>query len=52
MPEASLSVILISHTPEPEKVCAAAARQCYKNVGSAELMATGKDEIKVLERVI
>jgi len=34
----SASVTLISHTPEPEKLVAAAGRLCYSNVGATQLM--------------
>jgi len=34
----AVSVSLISHTPEPERVVAAAARLCYAPVGAAQLL--------------
>lgn len=30
--EARMNVVLLAHTPEPEKICGIAARLCYKNV--------------------
>ncbi len=33
-----LKVDLIAHTPEPERVVAAAAKLCYSAVGVAQLM--------------
>ncbi len=36
--ETKLSVKLIQHTPEPEKVIAAAAKLCYSHTGAADLM--------------
>lgn len=37
MPEARLKVILLEHTPEPEKTIALAGRLCYSPVGVPEL---------------
>ncbi len=36
-----LKVTLISHTPEPEKTVAAAAKLCYSNADSIEALASG-----------
>ncbi|MBR0383606.1 MAG: FAD-dependent thymidylate synthase [Eubacteriaceae bacterium] len=36
--ETSLHVNLIAHTPEPEKVIAAAAKLCYSHAGTQELL--------------
>ena len=33
-----LKVILISHTPNPEKVVAAAAKMCYSNSGAENIL--------------
>ena len=33
-----MKVTLIAHTPEPEKVCAAAARSCYSGDGASDLL--------------
>ena len=33
-----MNIMLIAHTPEPEKIVAAAARCCYSNVGSINLL--------------
>jgi thymidylate synthase (FAD) len=47
-------VKLLSHTPDPERAIAAAARLCYAPVGAAELMETMSDEAveKVLRIII
>ena len=37
MPEASLNVVLLRHTPEPEEVVAMAAKLCYSPSGVEEL---------------
>lgn len=37
--EAKLNVTLLSHTPDPEKVIAAAAKLCYSSAGIEDLMA-------------
>jgi thymidylate synthase (FAD) len=49
-----LDVKLLSHTPDPERAIAAAARLCYAPVGAAELMETMSDEAteKVLKIII
>ena len=49
-----MNVQLLSHTPEPERAIAAAARLCYAPVGAAELMETMSDEAvrKVLKIII
>ena len=39
-----VSVTLLSHTPEPERVIGAAARLCYAPVGAAELLEKLSDE--------
>lgn len=44
MTAASLSLALLAHTPDPEKVVAAAARLCYSPVGAADLMDGMTDE--------
>lgn len=44
MPEAQLKVALLKHTKDPERVCAAAARQCYSEVGVKELQEEISDE--------
>ena len=33
-----VKVVLISHTPEPEKVVAAAAKMCYSKSGPEDIM--------------
>ena len=38
MSETKLSVTLIQHTPEPEKLVAAAAKLCYSKAGASEIM--------------
>ena len=49
-----MNVQLLSHTPEPERAIAAAARLCYAPVGAAELMETMSDDAvrKVLKIII
>jgi len=49
-----LDVKLLSHTPEPERAIAAAARLCYAPVGAAELLETMSDEAvrKVLRIIV
>jgi len=39
-----MNVTLISHTPNPEKLIAAAARLCYSDTGAAEIMDNFTDE--------
>lgn len=39
-----MNVTLLSHTPEPEKLIAAAARLCYSNSGASQLMEGLTDE--------
>lgn len=36
--ETTLRVALIQHTPDPEKLAAAAAKLCYSKVGAGEIM--------------
>ena len=44
---------LIAHTPEPEKVVAAAARLCYSHHGVSTLMEEmSDDEVKKLVRIL
>ena len=54
MPEAKLTVSLIACTPEPEKVCALAARTCYSAEGGAELLqkVQSGDQSAFLRRVM
>jgi thymidylate synthase (FAD) len=49
-----LDVKLLSHTPDPERAVAAAARLCYAPVGAAELLESMSDEAvrKVLKIII
>ena len=35
-----MKVILLSHTPEPDKLVAAAARLCYAPIGADQLLET------------
>lgn len=42
--ETTLSVTLIQHTPEPEKLVAAAAKLCYSKAGAGEIMEDLTDE--------
>lgn len=39
-----MKVILVSHTPEPEKVIASAAKLCYSKVGAEEILEGLTDE--------
>ena len=39
-----MNVVLLYHTPDPERAVATAARLCYAPVGAAELMETMTDE--------
>ncbi len=52
--DASLKVVLLKHTPDPERTCAAAARQCYSAAGVSELQEKLSDEqvAKLLDQVI
>ena len=49
-----MDVRLLSHTPDPERAIAAAARLCYAPVGAAELLETMSEEAvrKVLKIII
>lgn len=46
-----MKVILLAHTPEPEKVCAAAARSCYSEKSASELLDKGNED-KFLAKVV
>ena len=55
MSDAIMKVLLVEHTPDPERVVAAAARVCYSSLGLEELL--GEDQVqdsglihRVLER--
>ncbi|KAF0208938.1 MAG: thymidylate [Actinobacteria bacterium] len=50
----SMDVVLLYHTPDPERAVAAAARLCYAPVGAAELLESMSDEAvaKVLKIII
>ncbi|MFA6048525.1 MAG: FAD-dependent thymidylate synthase [Candidatus Micrarchaeia archaeon] len=52
--ETKLKVVLLRHTSDPERVCAAAARQCYSSAGVAELQEKMTDEqvVKLINQVI
>ena len=49
-----MDVVLLNHTPDPERAIAAAARLCYAPVGAAELVEGMSDEAvaKVLKTII
>jgi len=49
-----MDVVLLNHTPDPERAIAAAARLCYAPVGAAELVEGMPDEAvaKVLKTII
>jgi len=42
--ETSLNVVLLEHTPNPDRLCAAAARQCYSARGASELLESLSNE--------
>jgi thymidylate synthase (FAD) len=44
MPQTKVKVWLLSHTPQPEKTVASAARVCYSAVGGEQLMEKITDE--------
>lgn len=46
-----MKVILLAHTPEPEKACAAAARSCYSGTGASELIGKGNED-RFLAKVV
>lgn len=46
-----MKVTLLAHTPEPEKICAAAARSCYSGDGASDLL-DSKDPEKFLAGVV
>lgn len=50
MAEAKLKVVLLRYTPEPERTCATAARQCYSAVGVDDLVKTMSSE--EIERIL
>lgn len=52
--EGPMEVVLLNHTPDPERAIAAAARLCYAPVGGAELMETMSSEAirRVLRTII
>ena len=54
MPEKELRVTLLSHTPDPEKVCALAARTCYSAAEYDELrnLVAEKDQGAFLRRIV
>ena len=54
MPEKTLQVTLLTHTPEPEKVCALAARTCYSALEMEELQSrvSQKEQGEFLKRVL
>lgn len=53
MPEASLKVVLLRHTPEPEEVVAMAAKLCYSHAGVEELQEKieAKDQAAFVEKL-
>lgn len=54
MPETSLKVRLITHTPLPEETCAAAAKLCYASVDTDELLRriSNTDQSRFLNRIM
>jgi len=53
MPEASLNVLLLRHTPEPEEVVAMAAKLCYSpaSVGDLRERIESKDQAAFVEKL-
>ncbi len=53
MGKASSKVILVAHTPEPEKLAAIAGRRCYSASGNSELLAeeAAKDSAAFVKKV-
>ncbi len=53
MPEATLNVVLLRHTPEPEEVVAMAAKLCYSQSGVEELKEKieAKDQAAFVEKL-
>lgn len=53
-PDGPMEVVLLNHTPDPERAIAAAARLCYAAVGGAELMEAMSNEavLRVLKTII
>lgn len=54
MPQAQLRVTLLTHTPDPEKTCALAARTCYSGADGDALQAlvSQKDQAAFLRRIV
>ncbi|MBR4360619.1 MAG: FAD-dependent thymidylate synthase [Clostridia bacterium] len=54
MPEKRLQVVLLAHTPDPEKTCALAARTCYSASEYDDLRAlvAEKDQSAFLRRIV
>ena len=54
MPEKTLQVTLLTHTPQPEKVCALAARTCYSALEMEELQSrvSQQEQGEFLKRVL
>ena len=42
--ETKLNVVLLAHTPDPERACASAARQCYSDISVKELKENMSDQ--------
>ena len=54
MPAKDVKVMLLTHTPDPEKTCALAARMCYSHadVDALKEKVSAQDQAKYLDRVI
>lgn len=54
MREAQLHVILLSHTPTPQKLIASAIRQCYSEAGAHELFTnlSSKKQNSLIQKVV
>lgn len=48
-----MDVQLLSHTPEPEKIVAAAARLCYSDAGINDLLSADRDQqLRLIEKIL
>jgi len=54
MPEKTLQVTMLAHTPDPEKTCALAARTCYSALEYEDLkeLVAQKDQSQFLQRIM
>nr|WP_320048954.1 FAD-dependent thymidylate synthase [uncultured Desulfuromonas sp.] len=48
-----MDVQLLSHTPEPEKIVAAAARLCYSDAGISDLLSADQaQQVRLIEKIL